>query len=107
MIQTSHGVSKRKVFSRMNRTWTVDMEDSFDWTAKKDPRGAYLPPSVEMIVEGAFTRVICLVTDWLIPPTPFRICLRCKSYPVAQFFRFAGVARVHFKGSHPYEVDFV
>ena len=90
----------------MNGMWTEDMEDSFDRMAKKDSRGADIPPSVEMIVEGAFTRVICLVTDWLIPLIPFRIYLRWKSFPVAWFFWFAGVAHVHFKGSHPGEVAF-
>ena len=90
----------------MNGMWTVDMEDYFERTAKKDSRGVDLPPSVEMTAKGAFTCVICLVADWSIPLMPFEICLRCKSCPVAQFFWFTGVARVHFKGSHPGEVAF-
>ena len=59
---------------------------------------------MEMTAEGAFTHVIYLDVDWLIPPTPFEIRLRWKSHPVAQFSRFTSLARVHSRKIHPYEV---
>ena len=67
----------------MNGTWMVDVKEPFDQTAKKDSQGADLLTSVEMIAEGAFTRVIFLIADSPIPPTPFRICLRWKYCPMA------------------------
>ena len=84
--------------------WMVDTKASFDQTAEEDSQSANLLSYVEMTVEGAFTRVICLITDWPIPSTPSKIRLRWESHPVAQFSWFTSVAHVHCKGSHPCEV---
>ena len=79
-------------------------EDSFDRTAKEDSRSADLLSFAKMTMEGAFTRVICLIADWPIPPMPFKIRLRWESCPVAQSSQFTNLVRVHSKEVHPYEV---
>ena len=84
----------------MNGTWTVDMEDSFDRTAKKDSRDVELPLSVEMTIEGAFTCVIYLIAHWPIPPTLFRIRLRWNSRPMAQLPGLQVWHNFHFDGNH-------
>ena len=89
---------KGKIGSRMNEMWMAEAKGSFDRVAKKYFRGVDLSSCMEMTVEGEFTRVIYLIIDWSIPPTPFEIRLRWKSHPVAHFPRRQAWNMVRFRG---------
>ena len=100
MIQTAHGVPKRKVGSGISGTWTVDTKSSFDRTAEEDSQSENIPSYVEMTAKGVFTCVIFLVADSLIPSTPFGIRLRWKYRPVAQLPGLQAWHSFHFDGNY-------
>ena len=61
----------RKVGSRRNGTWTMEIKYSLNRMAEMDPRAHDFTSSARMTAKETFTHVIYTLVDWLISLTPF------------------------------------